>query len=151
MIGALRIAGMGLLLVASPSTAQEDSAPTRIFSCHFVRSEREAAHPTLQEDLRIVQSGSPYDATGRWTLSWPGQAPLTAEPFEASFGSVGGSVGLQWTATNGKAKKAFISFSDIHSDNDRIYFWLSLDRPSLWQSPGYVCGARSAEPSGAKS
>jgi hypothetical protein len=151
MIGALTVAGMGLLLVASPSKAEEDTPPTRTFSCQLFHTDREAGRPIVREDVKIVQSGSLGDSTGRWTMSWLGQPPVTAQPFETSFGSIGGSVGIRWTAADGKRKKAFISFSDVHSEDGKIYFWLSLDRPSLWQPPGYGCESRSTEPSGAKS
>jgi hypothetical protein len=149
MIGTLTVAG--LLLAASPSGAEQGSAPTRVFSCQFFRNEREAGRPIVRQDIKIVQSGSLYDATGRWTVSWHGQPPVTAQPFEASFGSEGGSVGLAWIAADGKPKKAFISYSDIHTADGKIYFWLGLDQPSLWQPPGYGCEPASTEPSGAKS
>jgi hypothetical protein len=147
MIGALAIAGTGLLLVA-PSATGESSASTRTFVCQLFRNDREAERPIVREDIKFVQSGSLHDSTGRWTVSWAGLPPVTAQPFEASFGSIGGSVGLRWTAADGKQKKAFISFSDVHSGDGKIYFWLSLDRPSLWQTPGYGCESR---PTGATS
>ena len=147
MIGALAFAG---LLLAASQPGAEETAQAKTFSCQLFHNDRDAGRGVVREDLQIVQSGSPHDSTGHWTMMWPGRPPVTAQPFDADFGSVGGSIGLRWTAADGKQKKAFISFSDIASKDGEIHFWLGLDRPSLWQPPGYVCGPKS-EPSGAKS
>jgi hypothetical protein len=141
MIGALLLGAAGMTAAAVPA-----DPGNRVFICqHF---QADADNGSVREDLRIVQVGSLNDTTGQWTIQWPGQPPIAAAPFSASFGSVGGSIGLRWQDANGRQKQAYISFSDIHGSG-KIFFWLSLDRPSLWQAPGYGCESQTIERSGA--
>jgi hypothetical protein len=140
-----------LLPASSPSGASKTVVPAETFSCHFYRNVGETKGESEREDLKITQSGPLHGPAGAWTVQLPGQAVIKAEAFEAKFGSIGGSMGLRWTAADGRPATAYISFSDVTSANGKIYFWLSLDRPSLWQPPGYGCESRRTERPGAKS
>jgi len=155
MIGARTLVASTLMAVlASQSRAYEalpaaSGSESRVFLCQHFRTMHDAERGTVRADLTIVQSGSLHDATGQWTAQWPGQSPIAATPFPASFGSVGGSVGLRLQDANGRPREAYISFSDIHAETGKVYFWLNLDRPSLWQPPGYGCESQATEPPGA--
>jgi len=37
-----------------------------------------------------------------WIVQWPGKAPISATKFDASTGSIGGSMGLTWLEISGK-------------------------------------------------
>lgn len=62
----------------------------------------------------------------RWTIQWHGKAPISAEPFDAETGSMGGSQGLSWTDTNGKPISALLSFSDILGPYGPQSIWVTI-------------------------
>ncbi|MGQ0590487.1 MAG: hypothetical protein ACT4N8_13320 [Sphingosinicella sp.] len=133
----LTLAAMGGAALQAP--LQRPDRPD-VFACSFVRSAND--EPGSVVDLRVERRS---DAAGeRWRLDWAEGRSAEARPFEAEFGSVGGSSGIEWTE-NGETKRAYISYSDISLPNGQIAMFLSLDRPSLWQPPGYVCQTAALE------
>jgi hypothetical protein len=133
---ALIVAGAALAGVAE-ETPQQDIA----FACSITRGDDDEVDPRRHADFRMIRHGS--SPTGLWTLVWPGRPGIDATGFEAEFGSVGESLGLRWQE-NGVGKTAYISFSDVRLADGSSSFWMSMDRPSLWQGAGIVC---QSEPS----
>lgn len=62
----------------------------------------------------------------RWTVQWQGQSSISAETFEASTGSIGGSQGLKWIDRNGRPRSALLSFSDILGPYGPQSIWVTL-------------------------
>jgi hypothetical protein len=129
--------------VAHAATLQESGAA---FACSYVRNPRNVPDPRRHADLRMVRHG--VGEAAQWTLAWPDRPVITATSFPVEFGSVGGSQGLRWQE-NGASKTAYISFSDVVMEGGSTAFWMSMDRPSLWQPPGYACQSMPSSPSGA--
>jgi len=133
----LMVAMMGGLALAAPEQRMERSD---VFACSFVA--RVDDEPGSVVDLRAERRSS---ATGEhWQLDWAEGRSAYARAFEAEFGSVGGSTGIEWTES-GETKRAYISYSDIVLPAGQKAMFLSLDRPSLWQPPGYVCQTAALE------
>ena len=130
MVEALAIA------LQSPSVAGPDVQSQSVaYICGYMRNGRSNPDPRSHTDLRltrrVVQSGS------EWTLSRPGQPDVVATGFPARFG-IHGSEGMRWQE-NGAEKRAYITYAeDGLADGSRV-LWFSLNRPSLWETPGYIC------------
>jgi hypothetical protein len=130
MVEALAIALQSSSLVVPNAQSQ-----TVAYVCGYMRNGRSNPDPTSRPDLRLTrraaQSGS------LWTLSRPGQPEIVATGFPAVFG-VHGSEGMRWQE-NGAEKRAYITYAeDRLSDGSRV-LWFSFNRPSLWETPGYIC------------
>jgi hypothetical protein len=76
-------------------------------------------------ELRITSTKRDGQQT-RWTIQWPGKAPIPAERFDAATGSIGGSQGLSWIDTNGKPVSALLSFSDILGIYEPQSIWVTV-------------------------
>lgn len=76
-------------------------------------------------ELRITSTKRDGQQT-RWTIQWPGKAPISAERFDAATGSIGGSQGLSWSDTNGKPVSALLSFSDILGRYGPQSIWVTV-------------------------
>jgi NADH-quinone oxidoreductase subunit H len=107
-----------------------------VFACAYVKnlkSDPDSHLTDLRAERRQTSGGEV------WRLDFAGGASVEGKAFEASFGSVGGGTGIEWRDQAGKTHRAFISYSDIVMANGQKAMFLSLNRPSLWQPPGYVC------------
>ena len=125
---------------ANETLATAEGPANESYVCQFLKKEADkVAEPLPREDLRLVRESGEKASLSSWTIIWPGKAPIRATSFDASFGSIGGSQAFKWNDENGKERKAFISFSDIVSPTRKPAFWLGLEKPSLWETPGYFC------------
>jgi NADH-quinone oxidoreductase subunit H len=120
---------------AATMSAAEATAQNDVFACAFVR--RSSEEPKSFVDLRAERIS---DGQGeRWRLDWADGRSASADTFAVNFGSVGGSTGLRWVNQDGATKQAFVSYSDLALPDGQKAMFLSLDKPSLWQPPGYIC------------
>ena len=129
-----------LFLATIMATEQQPSrAADTVFACQYFHTDREASDGSVHVvDLRAVRH-----ADKTWTLEWANKSAVVAKSFPANFGSIGGSVGLEWQDAKGNPQKAFLAFGDVIDGSGKEYFWLNLKRPSLWQTPGYGCESQS--------
>jgi len=88
-----------------------------------------------REDVRLVQNAD----AATWQIIAPGESPIIANASDAKFGCMSESKILTWTGGDGKQKRAFICYSDVHVVGEAASFWLGLGQPSLFQPPGYGC------------
>ncbi len=109
-------------------------AADQIYSCQYFTSPGQLKKAASRVDLTLVEHGDGKS----WTLTWPDNRTVAAAQAEVSFGCMGRSNGLVWTE-GAKRRVAFTCFSDVHSDGQGAYFWLSMKHPSLFQMPGYGC------------
>ena len=130
MISALLL---GALAVAQ---APAEAASAAIFACSYVKNEKSDPDNHVV-DLRAERRRGSDGET--WVLDFPDGLSVSGKAFDSAFGSIGGGTGIEWRDTNGKARKAFVSYSDIVSGDGQETMFMSLDKPSLWQPPGYVC------------
>lgn len=137
MVSALTLLVAGAALAGAQESAPQDIA----YACSITRGDNDEVDPRRHADFRMVRHGP--SPTAQWTIVRAGQLEINAAGFEAEFGSVGGSQGLRWRES-GTEKTAYISFSDIRLADGSSSFWMSMDRPSLWQGAGIVC---QSEPS----
>jgi len=119
----------------TPSGSDPSATTHDVFACAFVASESD--EPGSIVDLRAERTTNGQTET--WRLDWADGRSADGVAFDAKFGSVGGSTGVQWSDARGRTKKAFISYSDMVLPEGQRAMFLSLDKPSLWQPPGYVC------------
>jgi hypothetical protein len=138
---------LALLAAGAALTGGGQDAPRQdvAYSCATTRGDNDEVDPRRHADFRMVRHGS--SPTSPWTIARPGRPEITATPFEAQFGSVGESLGLRWQEDDA-GKTAYISFSDFQLADGSSSFWMSMDRPSLWQGAGIVCQSEPA-PAGA--
>jgi hypothetical protein len=119
------------IMMNVPQSASKD-----VFACSFVedkKSDPDSHIVDLRAERRTTSGGE------LWLLDFADGSSVQGTAFDASFGSMGGGTGIEWRDENGKAHRAFVSYSDIVQQNGQKVMFLSLDKPSLWQSPGYVC------------
>jgi NADH-quinone oxidoreductase subunit H len=117
-------------------SAAASSASDDVFACSYVKDEKS------DPDMHVVDLRAKRRTTSNgelWLLDFADGSAVEAKAFEASFGSIGGGNGIEWRDNEGNAHRAFISYSDVVSPNGQKMMFLSLDEPSLWQPPGYVC------------
>jgi hypothetical protein len=122
------------------------SAPagSDVYTCEYIASEADEPHTPARNDLLLVSNTADGIGKGSWTATWPGKTAVLADADTVQFGSVGGSVRLRWHDIDGKDRTAFISFSDMEVQDGSKAGWLSFDKPSLWQAPGYMCSTPPA-------
>jgi NADH-quinone oxidoreductase subunit H len=116
---------------AAPVSMERD-----VFSCSFVKNERSDPDSHIV-DLRAERQATPNGDF--WLLDFGNGPPVRGKAFDVSFGSIGGGAGIEWRDQNNKVHRAFVSYSDIVMENGQKAMFLSLDKPSLWQPPGYAC------------
>ncbi len=122
-------------LIATAHAASIDGK-SDVFACAYVATANDDPDRHIV-DLRAERWVS---ASGEhWQLDWTKGASVQADAFSAEFGSIGGSTGISWTDQNGAKKRAFVSYSDIVLPDGQKAMFLSIDKPSLWQPPGYFC------------
>jgi hypothetical protein len=130
------------LALQPPAPSHPDAEPQTVaYICGYMRNGRSNPDPRARTDLRLtrrtVQSGS------EWTISRLGQPDIAAAGFPARFG-IHGSEGMRWQE-NGAEKRAFITYAeDALADGSRV-LWFSLNRPSLWETPGYICQSETPQ------
>lgn len=126
---------------AAPADAAQSSQPESVaYICSYMRHGRSNADPRSRTDLRLVRRGD--QTTSQWTLAWPDRPEVVATGFAASVG-IHGSEGLRWQE-NGAGKRAYVAYSENRLADGATVLWFSLNRPSLWETPGYIC---QSEPS----
>jgi hypothetical protein len=132
------VMSLALLIAGTALVGAVDDVPQRdvAYACAITGGDDDEVDPRRHADFNMVQHGS--SPTAHWTIARPGRPEIDAAGFEAEFGSVGGSVGLRWHE-NGAEKTAYISFSDVRLADGSSSFWMSMDRPSLWQGAGIIC------------
>jgi NADH-quinone oxidoreductase subunit H len=121
---------------AMVSVAQSADASRDVFACSFVKDENS------DPDSHVVDLRAERHTTAEgevWLLSFANGSSVQGKAFDASFGSIGGGTGIEWRDKSGKTRRAFVSYSDIIMEGGQKAMFLSLDKPSLWQAPGYVC------------
>ncbi|WP_447762741.1 hypothetical protein [Sphingopyxis panaciterrae] len=139
------ILASGIFLMAMPASAFGQTPNDVLFNCWSVKSDGKL-DDKRPPDMVLTRQGKMSDASASWLVQWAGKEPVSAMAFEANYGSVGGSTGLRWSE-DGRERVAFVSYSDIKMANGSEAFWLSFDKPSLWQPPGYVCDSGSSQKS----
>jgi hypothetical protein len=114
-----------------------DSAASRdVFACSYVKDEKSDPDSHVVDLRAERRSTSDGDL---WLLDFADGSAFQGRAFEASFGSIGGGTGIEWRDRNGKARRAYVSYSDIVQGDGQKVIFLNLDKPSLWQPPGYLC------------
>ena len=140
------VAAVAVFAGSTGAVAQNMQPPETtetVFVCKFYKNANGPDESAAA--LRLSREKSNFDGPDKWTVQRSGGDAVKAEPFSASFGSVGGSQGLSWKGVDGQQQKAFISYSDIVDADQPEVFWLGMNRPSLWQPPGYLCEALTPE------
>jgi len=117
-------------------SAQGASSSSDVFACSFVKDERSDPDSHIVDLRAERRTGSNGDV---WLLDFGKGPSVEGKAFDADFGSVGGGTGIEWRDKAGKAHRAFVSYNDMVTENGQKVMFLSLDEPSLWQPPGYVC------------
>jgi hypothetical protein len=123
--------GTNAAMVSVSSDASRD-----VFACSFVKDEKsdpDSHIVDLRAERRTTSDGE------LWILDFADGSSVQGKAFDASFGSIGGGTGIEWLDKNSKTRRAFLSYSDVVQGNGQKVMFLSLDKPSLWQPPGYVC------------
>jgi len=122
---------------AMVAASEQSGALSRdVFACSYMKdenSEPDSHFVDLRAERRTASSGD------EWLLDFADGSSAQGRSFDADFGSVGGGTGIEWRDNKGQARRAFVSFSDIVTENGQKVMFLSLDKPSLWQPPGYLC------------
>jgi hypothetical protein len=128
------------LALAAPVSHEAD---IETWVCEAIPNEASEPHTPPHEDLTLQRKSANAGQLDKWTVAWPGKLAIATESFEAAFGSVGGSAAFRWADEKGQKRQAFISFSDMVLADGTKAAWLGLDKPSLWQPPGYMCATTS--------
>jgi NADH-quinone oxidoreductase subunit H len=118
------------------SAAESPDASKDVFACSYVRDEKsdpDSHIVDLRAERRTTSDGDV------WLLDFADGSSVQGKAFDAAFGSIGGGTGIEWRDKNSKSHRAFVSYSDIAQSSGQRVMFLSLDKPSLWQPPGYVC------------
>jgi NADH-quinone oxidoreductase subunit H len=118
------------------SVGQSAEESRDVFACSYIKNEKsdpDSHFVDLRAERRTTSDGDV------WLLQFADGSSVKGRAFDASFGSVGGGTGIEWRDKSGKLRRAFVSYSDVVSENGQKAMFLSLDKPSLWQPPGYVC------------
>ena len=123
--------------MAAAGAHSESSITSRdVFACAYVQDEK-SDPDSHYVDLRAERRSTP---TGDiWLLDFADGSSVRGKAFAAAFGSVGGGVGIEWLQKDSKTRRAFVSYSDVVQPEGQKLMFLSLDKPSLWQPPGYFC------------
>ena len=130
---------IALVLIANTMLAapiQDVNTSKDVFACSYMKDEKS------DPDSHIVDLRAERRATSDgdiWQLDFADGSSVQGRAFDASFGSIGGGTGIEWRDKDNKTRRAFVSYSDIRLPNGQKAMFLSLNKPSLWQSPGYVC------------
>jgi len=68
------------------------------------------------------------EGLGNWIVERPGTKPIAATSFQARTGSIGGSQGIKWQDASGQKMTAYLSFSDVVSDDGPMEIYIALLR-----------------------
>ncbi|HVU21480.1 MAG TPA: hypothetical protein VHE09_12175 [Rhizomicrobium sp.] len=88
------------------------------------------------------------DQLSDWVVERAGERPIAATSFHARTGSIGGSQGIKWQDADGQKITAYLSFSDMVSDDGPLEIYVALLRgdaaekatsPEAMLSIDYVC------------
>jgi len=99
-------------------------------------------------DLRLTSTRRERQPQ-KWTVTWPGKAPIVAANFDVNTGSFGGSQGISWSDTGGKKMVAILSFSDIMGPYGTQSIWATVvegDWPKIQETQdtlersNFTCG-----------
>ena len=115
---------------------QSNDSSEDVFACSYVKDEKSdpVGHVVdLRAERRSISDGE------IWLLDFANGSSVQGKAIDASFGSIGGGTGIEWRDKSNQLHQAFVSYSDVVERNGQKVMFLSPDKPSLWQPPGYVC------------
>jgi len=122
--------------MVSGETSASAEANKDVFACSYMENEN-SDPDSHYVDLRAERRTTATEDL--WRLDFANGFSVEGKAFGAEFGSIGGGTGIEWRDGKGEAHKAFVSYSDVVLENGQKAMFLSMDKPSLWQPPGYYC------------